>query len=206
MADSIPIYEEALLAYFKDLEIADGETVRNPQVVLAVSSRSSSELIVSDDFTPVLPILTLTRGALSKTDATDLVRGHITRKFRFRGTQNRKSFMVADFMPFEISYRLDIWTLYTAHHLSLTEQVIWKLQKNPWINVVQEALGVPHVTPAYIREWTIGDSSTYDNITEENYRIFKMNIDFKLFVQLLNDKYATYSALFRRAKAEFEDG
>lgn len=204
MSDSIPVFEEALLSYFKDLEIDDGETTRNPQVVLAVSSRSSSELIVSDDFTPILPILTLTRTSLSRIEASDIVKSHITRKFRFRGTQNRKAFMAADFMPFEISYKLDIWSLYTVHHLSLSEQIIWKFQKKPWVNVSQETMGVPYLTPGYIRDWSVGDQSTYDNITEENYRIFKMSFDFKFFIQLLNDNYSTYSALFRKAKIQID--
>ena len=204
MPDSIPVYEEALLSYFKDLEISDGESIRNPQVVLAISSRSSSELLLSEDFTPILPILTLTRAGFNKIDASDIVKSHITRKFRFRGTQNRKSFMVADLMPFEMSYKLDIWTLYTAHHLSLAEQIIWKFEKTPWINVSQEFLGVSHVTPAYIREWTIGDQSLYDNVTEENYRLFKLSFDFKLFIQLLKDDYATYSALFRKINIEMQ--
>jgi hypothetical protein len=197
MPDSIPVYEEALLSYFKDLEIDDGENTRNPQVLLAVSSRSASELIVSNDNTPVLPLLTLTRTGFSSIDASHIVKSHITRKFRMRGTQNRRSFMVTDLMPFEMSYKLDIWTLYTSHHLSLIEQIIWKLEKNPWVNVVQEFNGVPNVTPGYIRQWTVGDQTAYDNITEENYRIFKSSIDFKFFIQLVNDNYAKPSLLFR---------
>lgn len=205
MPDSIPVYEEALLSYFKDLEIDDGETTRNPQVILAVSSRSSSELIVSEDFTPVLPMITLTRTGFNIIDPSHIVKSHITRKFRMRGTQDRKAFMNADFMPMEMGYKLDIWSLYTVHHLSLTEQVIWKFMKKPWINVVQESLGVPHVIPGYIRDWNIGDQSSYDNITEENYRLFKMSFDFKLFIQLLNDNYATPSALFRRDEVQMID-
>lgn len=202
MPDSIPVYEEALLSYFKDLEIDDGDTTRNPQVILAITSRSASNLMVSEDFTPILPIITLTRTDFNPIDATHIVKSHITRKFRLRGTQNRKTFMAADFMPFEIGYKLDIWSLYMAHHLSLTEQIIWKLEKTPWVNVIQEANGVPHVTPGYIREWSIGDQSTYDGITEENYRIFKMGFNFKFFIQLANDRYATPSLLFKLTDQE----
>lgn len=110
--------------------------------------------------------------------------------------------MAADFMPFEMGYKLDIWSLYMAHHLSLTEQVIWKLEKTPWINVVQEANGRPMVTPGYIREWSIGDQSSYDNVTEENYRIFKMSFSFKFFMQLSKDDYATPSLIFKIADHE----
>ena len=198
MFATIPIYEEALLTYFKNLEISDGETTRNPQVVLAVSSRASSELIVSDDFTPVLPIITLSRTGFSKIEASHIIKAHRTRKFRMRATQNKKTFMSADLMPFEMAYKLDIWSLYTAHHLSLAEQIIWKLEETPWINVIQETLGNSHVLPAYIREWNVGEQTTYEGITEENYRIFKLSFDFKLFIQLLNDNYASYSVLARK--------
>ena len=205
MPDSIPVYEEALLSYFKDLEIDDGETTRNPQVILAVSSRTSSELIVSKDNTPVLPVLTLTRTGFGPIDASHIVKSHITRKFRLRGTQNRRSFMATDFMPFEMKYKLDIWSLYTAHQLSLVEQVVWKFEKTPWINVTQEANGTPHVTPGYIKDWSIGDQTMYDNITEENYRIFKSSFDFSFFVQLANSNYATPSLLFRTVETELID-
>ena len=205
MPDSIPVYEEALLSYFKDLEIDDGETTRNPQVLLAVSSRSSSELITSKDNTPILPLITLVRTGFNTIDASHIVKSHITRKFRFRGTQNRKAFIATDFMPFEMGYKLDIWSLYTAHQLSLVEQIIWKFEKHPWINVTQEANGTPHVTPGYIREWSIGDQTTYDNMTEENYRIFKSSFDFKFFVQLANDRYATSSLLFKISDTILED-
>ena len=119
MQNSIVLYEEALLTYFKDLEIDDGEVTRNPHVILALTSRSSSDLITSENFTPVLPILTLTRTGITKIDATHIVKTHIMRKFRMRATQNRKNFMNADFMPIEMGYKLDIWSLYTIHHLSL---------------------------------------------------------------------------------------
>lgn len=205
MPDSIPVFEEALLSYFKDLEIDDGENSRNPQVLLAVSSRSSSELIVSDDNTPILPLITLTRTGFDSIDASHIVKSHITRKFRLRGIQNRRAFMATDFMPFEMSYKLDIWSLYTVHQLSLLEQIIWKFEKHPWINVTQEANGTPHVTPGYIRNWNIGDQTTYDNMTEENYRIFKSSIDFKFFIQLANDNYAKPSLLFKTSETILED-
>lgn len=197
MPDSIPVYEEALLSYFKDLEIDDGENKRNPQVLLAVSSRSASSLIVSKDNTPILPIITLTRTGFNLIESSHIVKGHITRKFRARAARNRKSIIMTDLMPFEIGYKLDIWTLYTAHHLSLLEQIIWKLEKTPWVNVIQDFNGVSNVTPGYIREWSVGDNTTYDNITEENYRIFKGSVDFKFFIQLAKSDYAVPSALFR---------
>jgi len=205
VADSIALYEEALLTYFKDLEIHDGETTRNPQVVLAITSRSSSDLITSDNFTPILPMLTLTRTGINKIDATHIVKTHITRKFRMRATQNLKTFMNADFMPIELGYKLDIWSLYTAHHLSLAEQIVWKIEKTPWINVLQDAQGVPHVTPGYIREWNAGEQTTYENISEESYRILKMSFDFRLFAQLLNTNYASYSALIPERKIKLVD-
>ena len=53
----IRYFDEATMSYFESIKIEDGETIRTPQIALAIPSRQALDIKLNNERYPVLPII-----------------------------------------------------------------------------------------------------------------------------------------------------
>jgi len=192
---SIRQHDEAVLRYFGNLLIDDGENRRPPQTVFAIPSFQGSKLQVSESWTPIFPLIVVTRTGIEKVPATNIIKG---RKYRPAVTylnEDTKTMSQAEIMPYNINYKIDVISLFMEQNLQILESIIWKLEKSPGVLVNIPANTLNIQVSAYISNYTVSDSTNYENIPDEENRIIKNTITLSLFSYFVDTRYGAKTVL-----------
>ena len=73
-------YDEAVIEYFKDIEIHDGVDLRTPQIQFSIPSSNGYKLDKDlENRTAILPLIVITRSSITPVSATPLIKNAITR-------------------------------------------------------------------------------------------------------------------------------
>ncbi len=188
-------YDEAVVNYFSDIKIEDGDTLRSPQVLLAIPSRQGVKLNVTNDNTAVLPLISITRTGLSATSETNLVKSHVTRPYLYNISSNKKYFEGADFMPYNFSYQIDFFSLVQDMHNEIVEQILFKVHKNHYVTVKIDIANHNIEMNSYIHSISFSDSTSYTQIADNVSRIFHGTLNFSLYGFLIDVKRNTPTVL-----------
>lgn len=200
MANSIRNYDEALIQYFSNIQIDDGIELRYPQVVLSIPSFQGSKLQVSESWTPIFPIITITRVGLSHHQASEIIKARKLRPFVSRINFDNKTFSQAEVMPYIINYKLDIWSLTMEQCLSLSEEIIFKIENEPYVETHFNINNVNMFLPGYIQNFNFNDGTSYELIGDEDNRIIKHTITLDLFSYFVKSNKSTKSVLYNVQK------
>lgn len=195
MANSIRNYDEALINYFSSIQIDDGIELRNPQVVLSIPSFQGSKLQVSESWTPIFPIITITRVGLTHHQSTEIIKARKLRPYVNKINFDNKTFSQAEVMPYIINYKVDMWSLTMEQGLNITEDIIFKIVNEPYIEAHFSINNVNMFLPGYIQNYNFSDGTSYETIGDEDNRIIKHSITLDLFSYLIKANKSTKSVL-----------
>ena len=119
--NSVRLYDNGLVEYLKqNLTVDDGEDDgRRPQVIFALPSKKALVVDMSDNNTPILPILTVTREGFSRHETSGIVKTHLSRPFIHTHTRDKKNIYGSDFLPYVINKSFVVITS-IVHGLFLT--------------------------------------------------------------------------------------
>jgi len=181
--NSVRLYDNGLVEYLRqNITIDDGEDDgRKPQVIFASPSKKALVVDMSDNNTPILPILTVTREGFSRHETSGIVKTHLSRPFIHTHTRDKRNIYGSDFLPYTINYKIDIWSLTQGMHSDIMTQLIWLMEKKPSIPVRGIFANREIKMNGYIESYDISDASTYDELSDENMRVFRSTLTIKLF-------------------------
>jgi len=184
--NSVRLYDNGLVEYLKqNLTVDDGEDDgRKPQVIFASPSKKALVVDMSDNNTPILPILTVTREGFSRHETSGIVKTHLSRPFIHTHTRDKKNIYGSDFLPYVINYKVDVWSLTQGMHTDIIVQLLWLMEKKPSIPVRGTIANREIKMNGYVEGYDISDSSTYDELSDENMRIFRSTLTIKMFAWL----------------------
>jgi len=183
-------YDEAVLNYYSTIQFDDGKETRNAQTVLAIPSRKGAELLLSNEVTPVLPMIVVTRQEITPTPETFLIKNQITRPHILNLNENKNVYDGIEVMPYNMKYQLDFYSLQQQVHNIILEQLLFLTYKKAYIKTLIEINIHQIEVNAYIKDINYSDSTTYVQITDQSTRIFHGVISFTLCGFLYNDKRA----------------
>jgi hypothetical protein len=187
-SNSISLYDEKILDYLvHDLWVDYGDTVRHPQIHFAMSgTRQNLQLDLSDNNTPILPLITVIRRSIEPHEATKIIRTHVPKKpLYYTYTEDGKYARGVDFMPYNFTYDVDIWTLTQRSLLDITNFMIWKFLKEPSFSV-RGIFGEKNVNiPGYVEDYSYQDQSSYEEIGNEEDRILRGTFNLKIYGNLI---------------------
>jgi len=196
MISTLRYYDEAVVNYFKNITVEDGDgSRRTPQILFSIPSRQSLKLQLSNSSTPLFPLLYVTRTGFSPANETNIVKGHVTRPHIFELNSSEHYFEGAEMLPYNLIYQLDYMTIVQEMHNQITEQLLFNLHKKHYIKVRIELSNIIIESNAYIDNINVNDSSSYDKVEDSVNRIFHGTIGFNLYAYLFDPKYATHSVL-----------
>lgn len=192
---TIRFYDEALKNYFRDVRVEDGESYRSPQVIMATASRRKNySLEMSDDNQPLMPLITLIREGVDRNDKiTGMVKNQLIRPPVFKRGENWKYYIGNYIMPYYINYKLDVWSLTQDMNLGIIEQLIWKLERRPYLELSIVMNDINFQIRSRIEDYNLNDITTYEEFGDETFRIFRNNVSFKLDARLISDQWITPS-------------
>ena len=98
--NSILIYDSAVVSYLKTIQIADGDVIRNPQVLFAIPSRHDTKLTKTDNDMPLLPMLVVIRKSLEKNDFSGIVKNRLFRPYIYKYSNKKDKIYGIDAMPY----------------------------------------------------------------------------------------------------------
>jgi hypothetical protein len=188
-------YDEAVVNYFNDIKIEDGDTLRSPQVLLGTPSRQGVKLNVTNDNTAVLPLISVIRTGLSATSETNLVKSHVTRPNLYNINSTETYFEGAELMPYNFSYQIDFFSLVQDMHNEIVEQMLFKVHKKHYIKVKIDVVNHNIETNLYIHNISFNDSTSYTQIADTASRIFHGTLNFNLYGFLIDIKRNTPTVL-----------
>lgn len=192
----ISCFDEATIKYFSNnIKIEDGNCMRAPQVALAIPSRQGLNLTLNNENTPVLPIIVVTRDSIGFVNESPIVKKRIIRPSILSLNVNTKMYDGIDIMPCAYNYQINYFALYQEMFNLMTEQLLYNLVKKQCIKTVININNHTITSNALIKNVTIGDSTTYNQIADETSRMFHGNFSFSLYGFILNAEYATSSVL-----------
>jgi len=188
-------YDEAVVSYFSNIKIEDGNGLRSPQVMLGTPSRQGVKLNVTNDTTPVLPLISIVRTGMNATSETNLVKSHVTRPHVYSLNSTGKLYEGFETMPYNFVYQVDYFSLVQDMHNSITEQLLFRVHKNHYIKVLIDTTNHHYEVNPYIHSISLSDATTYTQIADNVSRIFHGTLGFSLYGFLINEKFVTPSVL-----------
>jgi hypothetical protein len=189
-------YDESVLNYFSDIYVDDGvEEHRLVQALLAIPSRLGVKVELSEDNTPVFPMIVVTRSGMQPTNETFLLKGHITRPWFYNRVSDKKIYRGLEAMPYNLSYQIDMFSLFKETYNQLVEDILFKLYKRHSIRTQIDINGYSLMSNPYIKDVNYTDNTTYSKIEDTVNRIFHGTFTFNLFAMLFNDEWAQRSVL-----------
>lgn len=189
-------YDESILTYLKDnITYLTPEGPKTPQITLALPSRQGAKLELTDNKTPVLPLISVIRSGLSPNNETKIVKSRIIRPQIINLKKNMKLYDGIMFMPFNISYQLDYFSLSQEIFNILTEKLLYNLYKKHYVKTFIEIGDVNLEINGYLTDISFSDATSYIEIPDTETRIFHGTIGFILYTQLLNDEFYIRSVL-----------
>lgn len=188
-------YDEAVVNYFTDIKIEDGDTLRSPQVLLGTPSRQGVKLNVTDDNTAVLPLISVIRSGMTATNETNLVKAHVTRPHLYSINSTENYFEGAELMPYNFSYQIDFFSLVQDMHNEIVEQLLFKVHKKHYVKVKIDVVNHNIEMNSYIHNISFNDSTSYTQIADAISRIFHGTLNFNLYGFLIDVKRTTPTVL-----------
>jgi hypothetical protein len=179
----IRFYDNGIVEYLKEnIIVDDGEDDgRTPQVIFALPSKNSLSVDMSDNNTPIFPILTVTRDGFTRHEISGIVKTHLSRPFIHTHSRDKKNIYGSDFLPYNINYKIDVWSLTHRMHTDIITQLLWLMEKKPSVPVNGVVSNREIRMNGYIEGYDISDSTTYDELSDENMRMFRTTLSIKLF-------------------------
>ena len=188
-------YDEAVVDYFKTLEIEDGEEKRSPQVLFAVPSRQGVKLNVNEDKVPIMPFISVIRSGISPNTQTPIVKGHVHRPRIFSLDSSKKHYVGTELMPYNLNYQVDIFSLIQDMYYSIIEEIIFKMYKKHYVRTQFETDGHVITNNGYITNISYNDSTSYSQIASNLNRIFHGVVTFTLEANIVSTDFKTHSVL-----------
>lgn len=188
-------YDEAVLDYFKTIEIEDGEEKRSPQVLFGTPSRQGIKLNLNDDNVPIMPFISVVRSSIAPNQQTKIIKGHINRPRIFTLDSNEKHYVGTELLPYDLNYQVDIFALVQDMFHNLIEQIIFKVYKKHYVRVQIETNGHVITHNGYIYNVSYNDATTYHQIAATVTRIFHGVLTFSLEANILNTDFKTMTVL-----------
>lgn len=186
-------YDEAVLNFFSNISIDDGVEIRNAQTVLAIASRKGTDLLLSDDTTPVLPMIVVTRTDISPTPATFMIKNQITRPQILKLNQNDDIYDGIEVMPFDLKYVVDFYSLQQEMHNYILEKMLFLTYKNATVKTLIDINNQKIEINPYIKDIAYSDTTTFTQVPDTSNRIFHGVFNFTLSAYLYNDVRAVTS-------------
>ena len=189
-------YDEAVIDYFKEIEIHDGIEFRNPQIQFSIPSSNGYKLDKDvENRTPILPLIVISRTGLNPVSATNIIKNAITRPMIFNINHSKKVFEGIEVLYYGLNYKVMFFSLQREMHNSILEQIAFKLHQNHSIKAFIEISNHNIETNNYISDINLSDSTTYEQIEDTNERIFVGEASFILNAKLFKVKRNTPSVL-----------
>lgn len=186
-------YDEAVLNFFSNISINDGVEIRNAQTVLAIASRKGTDLLLSDDITPVLPMIVVTRTDISPSSATFMIKNQITRPQILKLNQNDDVYDGIEVMPFDLKYVVDFYSLQQEMHNYILEKMLFLTYKKATVKTLIDINNQKIEINPYIKDIAYSDTTTFTQVPDTSNRIFHGVFNFTLSAYLYNDVRAVTS-------------
>jgi len=178
-------YDEAVIEYFKDIEIHDGVDLRTPQIQFSIPSSNGYKLDKDlENRTAILPLIVITRSSITSVSATPLIKNAITRPMILNLNENGKIHEGIEVLYYGLNYKIAFFSLFREIHNSILEQIAFKLYQKHSIKAFIDISNHTIETNNYISDVSINDSTTYDQIDDTTERIFMGDGSFILNVKL----------------------
>jgi len=178
-------YDEAVIEYFKDIEIHDGVDLRTPQIQFSIPSSNGYKLDKDlENRTAILPLIVITRSSITSVSATPLIKNAITRPMILNLNENGKIHEGIEVLYYGLNYKIAFFSLFREIHNSILEQIAFKLYQKHSIKAFIDISNHTIETNNYISDVSINDSTTYDQIDDTTERIFMGDGSFILNIKL----------------------
>lgn len=191
----IRYFDEATVAYFKSIRIEDGDTIRSPQLALAIPSRQGLDIKLNNDKYPVLPIIVVTRTGISYLPESGLVTAHVYRPMIFSLNSSKLAYDGIELMYTNYNYQIDYFAITEEMFNSMHEQILFKLRKKKYVPVKIANNNHYVVHNGAILDISFSDSTSYSEIPDSDTRLFHATVSFSVNGFISNDEYATRSIL-----------
>lgn len=194
MVSCLRYYDEAIINYISSINIDVGSGREfSPQVIMAIPSRHGQkiELEKSTD-TPKLPFITLIRSGIAQVTETNIIRGRVTRPSIYTLHNEKKFYFGADSMPYDLNYNINFFSLESETHNQLTEVLLYKLKKKYSIPVFIDIQNVNVRVRTFIHDVAFSDQTSYEQVADNNTRIFHGTLSFALYCYLINTEVQTH--------------
>lgn len=188
-------YDNSVIEYFKTIYIETPEEVKIPQIAFALPSRQGIKLQTSDNKTPLFPFISIIRTGLTPNNETRIVKNKITRPFLLNINKEMNLYEGAEFMPYNLNYQVDYFSLIQEQFNILTEKILFKLHKKHFIKTMIDFSNHNASVNGYISNVSFVDSTSYAEVPDNSSRMFHGTINFILETFLIDPNYATKSVL-----------
>lgn len=193
--NSILIYDSAVVSYLKTIQIADGDVIRNPQVLFAIPSRHDTKLTKTDNDMPLLPMLVVIRQSLEKNDFSGIVKNRLFRPYIYQYSDKKDKIYGIDAMPYYFNYKIESWHLTQESYIDMLNKLIWKFEKERVVKAKLTLSNIDFGINGYIEDSTISDDTTYEEISQDSIRLIKGSFTIKMFGWLFDDNYVEKTVL-----------
>jgi hypothetical protein len=189
-------YDEAVIEYFKDIEIHDGVELRTPQIQFSIPSTNGYKLIKdNENRTPILPMIVITRTNIAPNSATPMIKKSAIRPRILNLNSNTKTFDGIEILYYNLQYKIMFFSLTREMHNSILEQLAFKLYQDHYIKAHIEILNHNIQTNNYISDISINDSTGYEQIEDTAERVFIGDASFILDAKMFKAKKNVSSVL-----------
>lgn len=189
-------YDEAVVEYFKDIQIHDGVELRTPQIQFSIPSSNGYKLDKDiENRTAILPLIVITRSSINPVSATPLIKNAITRPMILNLNENKKIYEGIEVLYYGLTYKLVFFSLIREMHNTILEQIAFKLHQNHCIKALIDITNHTIKTNNYISDISINDSTTYDQIDDTTEKLFMGDASFILNAKLFKSTRNTASIL-----------
>lgn len=190
-SNTISLYDEKILDYLiHDLWIDYNGDVRHPNIYLAMpGTKGNPNLQLSDNNTPILPMITVVRRSIETNEQSHIIKTHIPKLPLYTTmTENRKWAKGSDFMPYTFNYDVDIWSLTQRTLLDIVNHFIWKFMKEPSFSVRGIFSDRNVDIPGYVETYSFNDQSPYEEIGNEEDRILRGTFTLRIYGQMVKEQ------------------
>lgn len=191
----IRYFDEATMSYFESIKIEDGETIRTPQIALAIPSRQALDIKLNNERYPVLPIIVVTRTGINQLPESGLVTAHVNRPMVFSLNSNTLVYDGVELMYVNYEYQIDYFALTEEMFNSMHQQILFKLRKKKYVPVKITDNNHYLVHNGAILNINFSDSTQYTQIPDTDLRIFHAVASFSVNGFITNAEFATRSVL-----------
>lgn len=188
-------FDEAVMKYFEDVKIHDGERYRAPQIVLALPSRQGHDVVVNNENIPVYPIIVIQPVDITEQPESWAIKSHVTRPMVLTINRAKKMHDGVEIMYVQYNYAIKFAALTQEMYNIIREKLMFKLKKHSYVKVFVNASNTVIRTPALIRNVSFSNGMNYDELADTANRIFNGSVTFTLDGFITNEEYATRSIM-----------